>query len=201
MRVECEAEAQICERMKGQVHDLQQRESERGALLDNDKSEVEKLKLEFHQYLVDCNASVRAALLIAQRLVASSAGDASVHENQAEEREAELMATKADLEQLEQRVDTAEALSGVAKNEIAKLRQNLVDTAAEYEKLDLFSKDLQTRFNDIKEWYETFEAWNLDGKCLQCGHKLDVAALVEEKLKDERNDIVGCVDSTSESHA
>lgn len=212
LEVERDAEAQSCERLKLKIVNLRDKEEQRGAALDTDKNEVSKLKLELVQNLLEHNAVLRSSLASARRMLRTQGiltvapTDLSVGESQDQEKdedvdEADETTLRAELDTFRLRISEAGAKMEQTLDENRKLQQNLDDTLKEFGTVDSFSTDLQTQFEMIHEWYETFERWNQDGKCPSCETHLDVAAIIDKRLAEARNDEQIPQDSTSISAA
>lgn len=197
MSVERDAEVQNCDRVKEKIKALRERENERGEKLDGDKRAVSTLKLGLAQNLLDWNASLRSSLVTTRRMLKSkgllphSDGcDDSVDEREEKEEEEDLEKSAEDLTaevaKLLARIADAEEKKAQTDSEKEKLRANLEETLKEFEKLDSFTRDIQTRYEAIHEWYCGFEQCSESIKCLKCGSFVDVAATIDKKVEEEK---------------
>lgn len=191
LTVERDDEAKTCERLKRKNTELKESEATRSKALDEDRQAIAKVKRDFETQIMENNAKLRSALaslLKAKKNYTITSSEDSEegeepHSTPKEDQQDESTSRVAELEKILK--DTEDKLS-VASSEKTKLEGNLAATILEYEKLDEFSRSLQSRYEAIQTWYEVFEEWNSSAKCSSCGTSLDVGTIVD-KLIETKN--------------
>jgi hypothetical protein len=194
LTVEKAAEAKNCQRLKSKNAQLKQADETRGKALDEDRQAVAKLKSVLEKQLEESNASLRSAissLMLAKRKLSHGSNETNFDSEEPFERPSELIVpdTIQNLSQVteltEKLLVTEEKLSIVTEEKV-KLEENLTATLLEFEKLDEFSRSLQSRYEAIHSWYTIFEDWDQSSQCNFCHSRIDVASIIDKRIEESK---------------